>query len=229
MPIHFNFLKNLRMISTSSMAQDTNVVGSISNTFKERSCHGYDLPMRYKHSTLLTHQKEYIVTLYKKVYSTVSPDITINSVFLKYSSIILNGKSLGCPNGNQKIPSMAQSEWVSSIFGTPPIEVSISSHPESNLRPVKIHYFAKVSFNVQAKTEFMVIAAVSWLCPHPHQHLLGKPAEVWCYNKLPSFICAYRKDSQAMRTFQKNSWRRTCNCYYSIAWVAISVISWFQS
>ena len=30
----------------------------------------------------------------------------------------------------------------------------------------------------------MIVAAVSWFCPHPKQHLLGKPAEVLSHDKL---------------------------------------------
>ena len=58
------------------------------------------------------------------------------------------------------------------------------SHPASKLRAAKLHFFAKVSFNVGEEVSYMIVAAISFFCPHPNQYLLGKPAEVCCYDKL---------------------------------------------
>ena len=53
-----------------------------------------------------------------------------------------------------------------------------------SLEQLKYPFFAEVSFNVGEEVSYMIVAAVSWFCPHPKQPLLGKPAEVWCHDKL---------------------------------------------
>ena len=50
------------------------------------------------------------------------------------------------------------------------------------LRPVKIYYYAKVSFNtnLELQVQNLVIAVVSWFSQHPDYSVVGKPVEVWC-------------------------------------------------
>ncbi len=74
------------------------------------------------------------------------------------------------------------SEWDVDLYCPPPTTLADPTHPASNYRPVKIHHFAKVSLNVGEQVQYIVVAHVSWYYPHPNQHLLGKPAQVWCPN-----------------------------------------------
>lgn len=124
---------------------------------------------------------DHLKTIFHKLHPEVTAEITPNSVFTKYSAITLSGKTIGCSSSSKKTPSIALSEWDSNLYGTPPSEVVEPAHPSSKFRPVKIHFFAKASFSVGEQVKYLVVAAVSWFRPHPSQHLLGKPAEVWCH------------------------------------------------
>lgn len=58
-------------------------------------------------------------------------------------------------------------------------------HHNSHCRPVKVHYFAKVSFFIGDHTSnrdsqgIILLAVVSWYFPHTCRHVLSKPVEVW--------------------------------------------------
>ena len=78
----------------------------------------------------------------------------------------------------------ASAELDGVVTGTAPSEVVEPAQSASKLRATKIPFFAEVSFNVGEEVSYMIVAAVSWFCPHPKQPLLGKPAEVWCHDKL---------------------------------------------
>lgn len=103
-----------------------------------------------------------------------------STVFIKYSTINLRGKNIDC---SQKKPSIALAEWDIHLYGIPPSEVVEPALPTSKLRATKIHFFSKISFTVGEEVSYMIVAAVSWFCPHPNQRLLEKPAEVWCHDK----------------------------------------------
>lgn len=76
--------------------------------------------------------------------------------------------------------------WDSDIFGRPPTMLPNSEHPSAHLRPVKIHHFIKATVEHVTKST-LVLAQVSWYCPHPNRDIIGKPAEVWCPNLYETF------------------------------------------
>ena len=72
---------------------------------------------------------------------------------------------------------VAIAEWKNNLFGSPPTPLFY----DVQLRPVKIHYFAKVSFTLDKSSTCTscIFAVVSWYCQHPLFNRIGKPAEIW--------------------------------------------------
>ena len=65
--------------------------------------------------------------------------MTVNSIFLRYTSILLRGRVYGCSQSSRKgLHYVALAEWDEDIYGTPPTPLVDHTHPESKLRPVKI-------------------------------------------------------------------------------------------
>ena len=165
---------------------ETRLVGSVSDTLADfGNASTYTLPLQSKYSTLDDQDRD-LSTLFSKLnpLSTVATEGIPNSVFRKYMCISRNGKMIGHSISQQKAssPCIAIAEWDINLYGPPPTTLADPTHPSSKFRPIKIHYFAKVSVNLGEQVHYLVVARVSWYYPHPYQHSLGKPAEVWCPN-----------------------------------------------
>ena len=49
---------------------------------------------------------------------------------------------------------------------------------------MKIKHYIKVSFSqAQMGCDYLLLAVVIWFLPHPSKNVIGKPAQVWCYNQ----------------------------------------------
>ena len=168
---------------------DHRVVGSVSDTLNSvDDAPLYILPKKYKYGTLGEHEIGMLRTLYFNLNDRHASDsvmVVPNTIFQKYSSLCLRGQWIGYASLQQKAstvkPCVLMAEWDSNLYGNPPAVVD-PDPPNSNIRAVKVHHFAKVSVNIEDQVEYMVVAVVSWYSPHPNQHMIGKPAQVWCDN-----------------------------------------------
>lgn len=149
-------------------------VGSLLDTaLSPHSSREFDLPKRYSRCTFSSDEQTYIHELFCKANPQISQaSVTVNSLFLKYTSINLNGKKF-FSSGRRKFPAVALLKWDDKLYG--------HSSPELATRPANIHYFIRASLTMSNQcTEYLTLAFVSWFSPHPSRHNLGKPAELWC-------------------------------------------------
>ena len=87
-----------------------------------------------------------VLTLYEKFNSREIQheicNVTVNSIFLRYTSLSLCGKTYSCSRSRTGLRSQctALAEWNESIFGPPPTPLPDGTHPDSKNRPVKIRH-----------------------------------------------------------------------------------------
>lgn len=154
-------------------------VGSLLDTVlnPDSSCE-FDLAKKYSRCTLSSDEQRYILQLFHKLNpQLLHESVEVNSVFLKYLSMNLNGKRF-VSSGRKKNPSVAILRWDENLY----------DHASSeSIRPANIHYFLRVSLSVddalnhdQHNVMYLSLAFVSWFTPHPACRALGKPAELWC-------------------------------------------------
>ena len=129
--------------------------------------------------------------LLTSLYGKLHPDdchFTVNSMYYKYSSITLDGKTFHCCQCNSKSKSyVAMAEWDVALLGLPPTPVVDSEHPDSKYRPVTVRYFIKISVTTGEVVTHLTVAVVSWNKPHRKKNLIGKPTQVWSHNQFESF------------------------------------------
>lgn len=170
------------------------VSGSVIDTISNE---GFLLPPKCKRCVFDMADLEVLAKLYAKIHPNYS-DITVNSVYRKYSSIVLNGKpyrSSGKHTHNSCKPYVVSASWNESYYGSPPTVLPRPDtlHPSSNERPVNVHYYitATVSFSTAQKHNIChqswTVAHVSWFFPHPYRYNFGKPVELWCPTLFEAF------------------------------------------
>ena len=66
----------------------------------------------------------YVLALYKKLYNVVNCDVTINSIFLRYNSLLLRGRMYSCSQSSRtESQYIALPEWDEDLFGPSPTPV----------------------------------------------------------------------------------------------------------
>ena len=108
------------------------------------------------------------------LHHVVDNDINVNTIFLKYSSITISGKEYSSSIKQRKGPCIMQALWKEELYGTMPTVLPESYLPGSNIRPVKVHYYAKVFYSVGPSKSSSLFAFVSWLLPHSHRYYFRK-------------------------------------------------------
>lgn len=182
---YFPFPDEFKEEFSSLCMTEAKVTGSVSDTIVDfRDAPTYTLPSRSKYSTLDEQDREYLSTLFLKLNPSSTCASVSNAVFHKYTCISRNGRMISSSSSRRTTssPFIAMAEWDYNLYGPPPTPLTDPTHPSSRLRPVKIQHFSKVSINIGEHVQYLVIARVSWYQPHPYQHKVGKPAEVWCPN-----------------------------------------------
>ena len=114
--------------------------------------------------------RSYVATLYQRLKPEMC-GATVNSIYLRCTSISCRGKHYGCSQATSRwLPSVAMCEWDSTLFDSPPNPLSDSAHPDSKFRPVKIKHFLNASMVVEEnKYDYLLFAVVLWYLPHPNQ------------------------------------------------------------
>lgn len=169
---------------------DQRVVGSVSDTINSvEDMPLYTLPKKFKYGALDEHERDILRMLYIKLNQSDSEHVMVtpNMIYKKYSSLCLKGRWIGYTSLHETAsnvkPCIVMAEWDSNLYGNPP-PVADPTLPNSELRAVKVHNFVKISFTIDHEDliEYMVLAVVSWYSPHLSQHVMGKPAQVWCHD-----------------------------------------------
>lgn len=88
-------------------------------------------------------------------------DININTIYFKYSSIMISGKEYSSSIKQRKGPCIVQALWKEELYGNMPTALPESYIPGSNKRPVKVHYYTKVFYSVGPNKRSSLFAFVS--------------------------------------------------------------------
>lgn len=170
----------------SSLIISDKLVGSVNETLTVIK---FALPSKFTRSVFDSDSLNILKKVYCSNYHHVSIDsVTVNSIFKKYSSIILRGKEYSSSGKRKGTPYLVMADWKESSYGEPP--TTLPDHlleTTSNFRPVDVHYYVEASFLVDGVLSALLLAHVSWMFPHPHRYAIGKPAQLWCRRKYESF------------------------------------------
>lgn len=165
-------------------------VGSLSETITSST---FQLSSKHIRAVLSSDQITGICTLLPKLNSCISGQITdINLTFMKFTSITLKGKVFKSA-GKKVAPVVAMALWDEDIYGRPPTPLPDPHERNANIRPVNIHYYAKITYSANGCFYDQILALVSWFFPYPHRYALGKPAELWCKSIFEpvNFACSF--------------------------------------
>ena len=149
------------------------------------STDSFTLPRKYRRCVFDLSDLEVLKNLYSKLYPEYY-DINVHSVYMKYSSISLNGKDYRSSGKCTSNPYVVLASWNQSYYGPPPTSLPEEAfHLNSNERPVNVHHYVTVTctFSSSEKQnchQSWTLAYVSWFAPHPCRYKIGKPAELWC-------------------------------------------------
>ena len=152
-------------------------VGSISETIDAPSC---KLGLKYTRAVLSPDEISNLGILFTKLSSSpASSVIEVNAIFMKFSSVVVKGKTFSS-SGKKTTPVVAMALWDERIYGKQPTPLPDPYEQHSNICPVNVHYYAKVTYTVDDVISYDILAFVSWFFPHPQRYALGKPMELWC-------------------------------------------------
>jgi hypothetical protein len=123
--------------------------------------------------------------IYCKLHPLISNNsVTVNSVFKKFSSITLRGKTFSSSRKRKSTPYIIMAKWKEDLYGkTPTTFPNYTLETASNVRPVDAHFYVEASFLVDGVLSVLLLAHVSWLFPHSDRYTMGKPTELWCRRK----------------------------------------------
>ena len=140
---------------------------SISKTLHTSKLDEIQFPSNYKKSVLGQSVFNHFTQFIHKYFSSelVSP----NLIYHKYSTLLLQRKLFNCIS--RKRGSIADlyvmAEWDSLLYGNFLTPFRDSDHPNSKIRPAKIHYFIRQSIKSEEDENIdCTFAYVSWCLPH---------------------------------------------------------------
>ena len=168
---------------------DDGMVGSLLDTALDSSSQiPIDLPSVSTKAVLNSDDATCLLQLYHRVNPTAAAPVNINSVYLYYTSVTLQGRKFA--SSKSRLASegcrsfIAIAEWNDTLFGPQPTPPPDPAHPDSRFRPVKVSHYIRVSFTIKEKNQdHLLLAVVSWFLPHPNRNDMGKPVQVWQHNQ----------------------------------------------
>ncbi len=138
------------------------------------------LPPKCTRGVFRNHEVKQLKELLSKLHGSAL-ELQVNTTYLNYSYLQLKDKRFSSCLNKDSRHCIALAKWRLDLFGSPPTALPQPHHPNEHLRPVKVHYFAKVAFtDANGSQHSHIVAALSWYAPHPSRTKLGPPAQVWC-------------------------------------------------
>ena len=118
-------------------------VGSVGATLSCSEDFSINLPSSCSRGTLDDQDIDFVMSIYRKLKPGSSSNITIISIFVRYTSHSLKGKSYNCCRRSvgRHAHCVALAEWDEAVFDDPPAPLRDALHPDSRFRPVWIHHF----------------------------------------------------------------------------------------
>lgn len=163
----------------SSIAITNRAVGSIGDTLLSSS--QYQLPSKFSRGVFDAASLDVLRKLFCIIHPQyISDNVIVNSTYLKFTSFNYKHKTFSSSGSKKQSSYIVNALWKEDIHGTPPTTLPDSGRPDSNIRPVNVHYYVKSTFIADSTQYSLNLAYVSWYSPHPKRYYLGKPAELWC-------------------------------------------------
>lgn len=112
--------------------------------------------------------------------STSDVDVTVNSAFLRYTSIVHRGKAYSSSRSSRTgTQYVTFAQWDEHLLGQPPTPLPDATHPDSKFRPVKVRHYIRVSvLGSDNNVSYLSLAVVQWYKPHCNKDAIGKPAQI---------------------------------------------------
>ena len=121
------------------------------------------LPIKHTRDAFGTDEMSFIYKFLCKIHQITETDkISVNSVFLKYSSVTLKGKVFSSSYKKLKGPCIIQAHWNEEYYGPPTTQLPEPFRPTSNTRPAKVHFYCQVSYSINSNSSSELLAFVSW-------------------------------------------------------------------
>lgn len=164
-------------------------VGSVSETIITNIC---KLGSKCRRDVLPPDAVSGIGILLSKINGINSALIKVNSIFMKYFTLTMKGKTF-FSTGKRTKPVIAMGLWDEGMYGKPPTTLPGPHDLNDNIRPINVHYYAKVLYSIADSPRDIILAFVSWFFPHPHRYSMGKPTELWCNSMFESlnYSCSF--------------------------------------
>lgn len=149
-----------KLLPVCELLNSDTVVGSVLDTLTVHDV--IDLPSKCFRSVLSPHEAEIL----KKHFVILHPEydestVIVSSVFLKYLSLTFNGKAYASSGKRTNTPAVSLTSWDRVLYGEPPTPLPSSIHV-TELRPINIHYFMKVSYTIDNNFVTKLFAHSSW-------------------------------------------------------------------
>lgn len=160
--------------------------GSVADTLSAVSCDSIPLPLAMSpmkceitfpnHCTrhvLTSNQKHNLVELYTDLNSISRSELEVCDVYMKYSSVLVNGKQLGSHGNRTMSSSIVMVKWDSGLFG---------NRGTSTCRAARIEFICKHAITVNELSKTNTLVSLSWYKMHPKSEEYGKPTTIWYYD-----------------------------------------------
>lgn len=161
-------------------------VGSVGATLSDDEQTTESFRSSYRRCVFDAEDKRIVSSLFTRLTGDNSTSVTVNTFYLRYTTIIHHGKLYSCSRSRRAVYDyIALAEWQNELFGPPPTPLFDATHPESKFRPVKIRHYIKASFsgvNNEHVSSNLSLAVVQWYKPHSNKYGIGKPAQLWSHN-----------------------------------------------
>ena len=178
---HFEFPKDFSEEFSPLCSDNNPTVGSVGTTLSGDEESDKVFTSASRRSVFDTEDIHILSSIYRKLNTRSDVDVTVNSAFLRYTSIVLRGKAYSCSRSSRTgTQYVAFAQWDENLLGQPPTPLPDATHPDSKFRPVKVRHYIRVA--VLGGDTYLSLAVVQWYKPHCNKDAIGKPAQIWCHN-----------------------------------------------
>lgn len=121
----------------------------------------FKLPSHCTRKVLLQNQVESLVKLYSHLHSVSRSVITASSIYMQYSSVVINDKQVGTHRTCSASSSIVLVNWDHTLFGQDSSTNGLESTMSPQVaRPARINYFAKHVATINGQTHLLACVFV---------------------------------------------------------------------
>lgn len=121
----------------------------------------FKLPSHCTRKVLLQNQVQSLVKLYSHLHSVSRSVITASSIYMQYSSVVINDKQVGTHRTRSASSSIVLVNWDHTLFGQDSSTNGLESTMSPQVaRPARINYFAKHVATINGQTHLLACVFV---------------------------------------------------------------------